>query len=266
MSPPSAAFDALAAAYDGDFTHNPIARHLRAQVHARLALRYPPSSRVLELGCGTGQDAQYLAERGVYITATDASPQMLAQSRAKHSQLPAETQAYLQHAPLDLHALPTSPPATALDGVFANFGVLNVLADYRPLADWLAQHIRQGGVVGFAVMAPACVWEFIWHAAHLDLRTATRRQRAPAIFRATPTSPAIKIYYPSAKQISVQFAPHFRRVYLRPLGFMLPPSDIYGVLLKRPRVLRWLMQADAATQHAALADFADHYWIELERV
>jgi len=38
--------------------------------------------RVLELGCGTGASARWLAGRGVNITAVDSSPDMLAQARA----------------------------------------------------------------------------------------------------------------------------------------------------------------------------------------
>lgn len=38
--------------------------------------------RVLEMGCGTGASARWLAGRGVNITAVDSSPDMLAQARA----------------------------------------------------------------------------------------------------------------------------------------------------------------------------------------
>lgn len=38
--------------------------------------------RVLEMGCGTGASARWLAGRGVNITAIDSSPDMLAQARA----------------------------------------------------------------------------------------------------------------------------------------------------------------------------------------
>ncbi|MFN8447316.1 MAG: class I SAM-dependent methyltransferase [Anaerolineae bacterium] len=92
---------------------------------------------ILELGCGTGEDALYLAGRGVRVTATDASPAMLAVARAKTADQPL---VFVQ--PLDLNALPADFPA--FDGVFANFGVLNCLTDWRPLAAWLAQRIPPG--------------------------------------------------------------------------------------------------------------------------
>ena len=48
----------------------------------RFLLRYlPPATRLLEIGCGTGRDAAFLAENGFAVVATDASAEMLAQFR-----------------------------------------------------------------------------------------------------------------------------------------------------------------------------------------
>ena len=44
---------------------------------------FRPGDRVLEIGCGTGVDACFLAERGVKVLACDSSPQMIA---VDHSQ------------------------------------------------------------------------------------------------------------------------------------------------------------------------------------
>jgi phage repressor protein C with HTH and peptisase S24 domain/SAM-dependent methyltransferase len=60
-------------------------RYAQADVTAlhRLLLRYlVPGSRVLEIGCGSGRDAAFLAGNGFAVTATDPSPAMLAAARA----------------------------------------------------------------------------------------------------------------------------------------------------------------------------------------
>src|SRR5215207_7784405 len=77
------AFDLLAPTYDEDFTCSPIARWLRDQTHARLDTLFHAGETVLELGCGTGEDALYLARRGVRVLATDASEEMLAAAGVK---------------------------------------------------------------------------------------------------------------------------------------------------------------------------------------
>ena len=249
----STPFDALASTYDSDFTASPIARYLRARVHARLDQRFRPGAHVLELGCGTGEDALHLARRGVRVTATDASPAMLAVARAK-----AADQSLITFQPLDLNALPADFPV--FDGVFANFGVLNCLSDWRPLSAWLSQHIQPGGIAAFAVMSPFCLGEIGWHVLHADFRTAFRRLRRDTTFGGVP------IRYPTIRRLSRDFAPTFRRLHVEPLGLFLPPSDAYGAIERRPRLLRALTALDRRLSNVSqLARFADHYWIEFER-
>ncbi len=63
-------------------------RYARADVAAlqQLLLRYlAPRSRLLEIGCGSGRDAAFLAEHGFAVTATDASSEMLAVCRQSAS-------------------------------------------------------------------------------------------------------------------------------------------------------------------------------------
>jgi ubiquinone/menaquinone biosynthesis C-methylase UbiE len=76
------AFDRLAAGYDAGFSERPVARWLRAREHERLALHVRPGEAALDLGCGTGTDALWLAEQGMQVTALDASPAMLEIARA----------------------------------------------------------------------------------------------------------------------------------------------------------------------------------------
>jgi SAM-dependent methyltransferase len=263
MPPPDAAFDALAADYDTDFTDTPIARYLRQRVHARLVEHFSQGTCVLELGCGTGEDALFLAQHGVNVTATDASPRMLAIAREKAAN--AGASACFDTALLDFHQLPDSG-FDDLDGAFSNFGAINVLADYRALACWLSERVRFGGVVAFGVMGPRCLWELLWHGLHGDFQTATRRWRRSAHFQESDTADPIEIYYPSVAQLSTAFAPYFERVYVQPLGFWLPPSDVYGVIEKRQRLLRTFIAIEHHTFHFPfLANYADHYWIEFCR-
>jgi SAM-dependent methyltransferase len=250
-------FDALAPGYDRDFTTSPIARYLRARVHARLDEHFRPGAHVLELGCGTGEDALYLAARGVHLTATDASPAMLDITRAKVKA--AASQPLVTVQPLDLNdALPADFPV--FTGVLANFGVLNCLSEWQTLSLWLADHIQPGGIAAFGVMSPFCLWEIGWHSLHGNFHVAFRRLRRKTIFQSIP------IRYPTIRRLTRDFAPHFRRVHVEPLGLCLPPSDVYGVVERRPRLLRTLTELDRRLSKVnPLALYADHYWIEFER-
>ena len=268
-------FDTLASSYDQDFTASPIARALRGRAHARLIRHLGEGDHVLELGCGTGEDALFLAHRGIRVTATDASEQMLAVARSK-----AADHSLIQFEKLDLRSLPERAslrpaPTTehslydrqaVYDGVFANFGVLNCLDDWRPTATWLAEQVKPGGLAAFGVMSPLCLWEMAWHGLHGDFGTASRRLRRHTTFQPADGGSVVPIRYPTVRRLTRDFAPYFRRTHVEPLGLFLPPSDVYGVIERRPRLHKTLTALDSRTSALApLALFADHYWIEFIR-
>ena len=72
-----APFDAIAGRYDESFTNSKVGAAQRASVWKELEKAFRPGDSVLEIGCGTGVDACFLAERGVTVAACDSSPQMI---------------------------------------------------------------------------------------------------------------------------------------------------------------------------------------------
>ncbi|MCU0497121.1 MAG: methyltransferase domain-containing protein [Anaerolineae bacterium] len=253
------AFDALAPTYDQTFTDTQIARWLRGRVHARFHHLWQPGNHVLELGCGTGEDARHLAGQGIRVTATDGSEKMLQVARDKNQHTPL---AEFRH--LDLNRLPATDFMDNYDGVVANFGVINCVNDLSDLADWLAPRVKIGGRIAFGVMSPWCLWEIAWNAAHLDFSTATRRIRGGSTFRSNETE--IRVHYPSPRRLRQRFSSYFRQTHLEGLGILLPPSGAYGVIEKRPRWLGLLTNLESRIAgYERLARFADHYWIELIR-
>lgn len=249
------AFDQLAPTYDTDFTATPIAQYLRNRVHGHLLRNFQPGMHVLELGCGTGEDALFLAQQGIRVTATDYSQEMLTVAREKTASCE-----NVSLFPLDLSAPRVVEPGVQYDGVFSNFGALNCLSDWQPLAQWLANIIKLGGIAAFGIMAPYCAWEFAWHALHWKWEIALRRLRGSEF-------DGIPIAYPMVKQLSADFSPHFEQISVKPLGVFLPPTALFGVVEKRPKLMQRLIAWEDRVQDASwLAQFADHYWIELQRL
>jgi ubiquinone/menaquinone biosynthesis C-methylase UbiE len=196
-------------------------------VWARLDSLFPPGARVLELACGTGEDARHLAERGVHVLATDQSEKMLAVAEGKCAGLPVEF-VWLDVGNWEL----VNSNLGRFDGAFSNFGGLNSITNYQLLVSNLQSLLKPGGQLLFVIMGRHCAWEIAWHLLHGDPATAFRRWRRGGVL-ARVGKATMNVYYPSTAELRRAFAPHFRLTRVRPLGNFLPPSYL------EPLTRRW---------------------------
>lgn len=238
---------------------------LRPRVWQLLGRAFQPGNHVLELACGTGEDAVWLAQRGVTVTATDGSGEMVratavkAQAAGLSSQI---TPLQISLQSLQASDFLTKSDASLFDGAYSNFGGLNVLSEWRTLAQTLATLIKPGGKVVLVPMGPFCPWEILWYALHGQWRNAVRRFRSPAT--ATIGTATIPIWYPSARRLRQEFGPWFHPVQTQSLGFWLPPSYLSHLIRRWPRLFQTLHLLDEQTA-VWLKGWGDHYILILER-
>jgi ubiquinone/menaquinone biosynthesis C-methylase UbiE len=160
----AAPFDRLAADYDRSFSASVIGQRMRAAVWRRLDAAFRPGERVLELNCGTGEDAVHMGGRGVRVLATDSSPAMLAVTRAKVAR--SGLTGLVEVAPLAIEQLARDRPAGPFDGVLSNFGGLNCVEDLPAVSRQLATlTATRAQVCCCAMMGPAVPWEWVWYLA-----------------------------------------------------------------------------------------------------
>ncbi|HLT19238.1 MAG TPA: class I SAM-dependent methyltransferase [Thermomicrobiales bacterium] len=262
---PAHPFDAVAAGYDAAFTDRRLGRWLRAIVWAQLARAFRPGDRLLELGCGTGEDAVWLARRGMKIDATDASPAMLAETRRKAAA--AGVDESVTTRVLDLTAPLGSlgaPDGERYDGAYSNFGPLNCVEDRRALAGELARLVRPGGKLVLVVMGPLCPWEVAWHLARLRPRGAIRRFRSGK--PAHVGDDVLPVWYPSPHRLAREFAPHFEVREHIGVGLLLPHSEMSELVDRAPGLFAGLARIDRRFAGALPWRWLnDHYLMVLER-
>ena len=252
------AFDARAEGYDGQFTRTRIGTAMRAAVWARCAVRFRPGFRILEMNCGTGEDARWLASQGMQVLATDISPRMIEVAQRKLAGLTENDAVQLQTLAWEqLGQLAAAP----FDGLLSNFGGLNCVADLPAAAGAAAARLKPGAIAILCIMGPRVPWEWLWFLARGRPSAAFRRLR-----RSREWS-GIAIHYPSITATVQAFAPNFRLLRVGAIGALLPPPYTEGTLRRFPRLLGALERLERRWENRwPLPQLADHYLLELERV
>jgi SAM-dependent methyltransferase len=260
-APAPSPFDSLAAEYDETFTRSLVGALQRRAVTRRLDAAFAPGDRVLELGCGTGEDAIHLAARGVRVVATDAAAGMVEAARRKVGEAGLAGRVEVRQLAMeDLDALAGSAE-TPFQGAFSNFGGLNCVADLGRPAAGLAALLAPGARLLLCVMGPVVPWEWGWFALRGELGRAFRRLRPGGV----PWR-GLAIRYPSIRAVRRAFAPGFRVRSARAVGALLPPSYAEPWAARHPRLLARLDRWERRWERVPpLPWLADHYLLELER-
>jgi SAM-dependent methyltransferase len=252
MSPAQTAaaefFGALAPEYDARWTDSLVGRLQREQVWRVVGRLFHAGERVLDLGCGTGADAQRLARAGMMVHAIDAAPEMVA---AAARRLVAERTAGSASVELcALEDLARLLPHAPFDGALSNFAALNCVEDLGAFASDLAALVRPGGRVALTVFGRSCAWELIRYRG----RARSRRRLA------------LRVFYPSVRTLSAALRPWFRRVQVRGIGVFVPPSYAESWAGRHPRLLHMLDRADGLAGRApGTRALADHLLVVFER-
>jgi ubiquinone/menaquinone biosynthesis C-methylase UbiE len=141
---------------------------MRRALHAHYARLFEPGERVLDIGCGTGLDAVFLARRGVYVVALDVSDGMLEQARLHVAS--AGLESLVEVRAYDAAAL--EQLELRVDGAISAFATLNTVPDLREVAAGLRKLVRPRGRVVLHMLNRFSAWELLGHLMHREWRAA----------------------------------------------------------------------------------------------
>ncbi|HLJ49124.1 MAG TPA: methyltransferase domain-containing protein [Bryobacteraceae bacterium] len=240
MAGATTGFDRLASQYDELWTRTGIGRLQREAVWRRIDRLFPSGGTILDLGCGTGEDALHFHQRGLQVRAIDASAEMvrIAQGRGIDAdQLSIE----------DLNLL-----GGRFDGALSNFGALNCVANLGSLRESLQRLIKPGAALAICTIGRACLWESIWYLLHADPRRAVRRWSGAS----ESQSLGIRVHYFSVRELRRALEPDFELESWQGIGLFVPPSFVTGI--PRP-LLELFAHLDRHMAHwPLLRALADH--------
>lgn len=259
-------FDIMAETYDSDFTHTAIGRLQRKQVweSIRPVLNsYQEALKILEINCGTGEDALELSRSGHQVIATDASEAMIEKARQKASLL-GETAVTFHVCAFD--QLKDRFAGEQFDLVISNFGGLNCIdqKQLEKLSTQLFGLLTEHGRLFFVIMGSSCLWEILYYLFKLRPAAAFRRKRNAVSFQSA--GGAIPVFYHSPRNLRKIFNPLYRYCSSKPVGLFIPPSYLEKQFQKRQKWLRNLSRLEKKfSRYPALSNLADHYCIIFQK-
>ena len=259
-----APFDAVARRYDETFTSSRIGRAQRSAVWRELEEAFRARDRVLEIGCGTGVDACFLAQRGIRVLASDASPAMVEVTSRRIEERGLERMV----TPIVLRAedIGTLPSDQSFDGAFSNFGVLNCVEDLRQLARNLSGVLKPRADVVLCWMGPHCLWEMVWYLTKGNRAKALRRLRSKNVTAVLAPGASLQLQYPSVRALRSAFASEFELKSVGGIGVCVPPSYVEEWAARHPRLLGLCEQADQFFGRCpGLRVLGDHVLVHLQR-
>lgn len=262
-------FDQTAQDYDLEFTNSTLGRLYRNAVWQRLSEIFNGKRHILELGCGTGEDAQYLASKGHRVTALDASEQMISRAKNKLESAGLAEQVFFKVIDLEDLIKTDTPlqvngnaPFIQYDGLLANFGVLNCVQDLAALSRTLHSYLRPGAPAIFVIMGPLVPWEWFWY-----LRKGQPAKGFRRLSKNGVEWRGITIRYPGISSAADSFKPFFHIKRVSALGTFLPPSYAEKWAVAHPGWISRLERLERRLAYMKLvAHFADHYILEMEHL
>ncbi|MBI3520055.1 MAG: methyltransferase domain-containing protein [Bacteroidetes bacterium] len=255
------AFDTYAPAYDEHFTDSLIGRAQRSQVYHHLSKQLQLNNKsLLEVNCGTGEDALWLFEQGANVMATDISTEMLNVAKTKSGN------SSVKFKQLDAQNIGTLIPDT-YDIIFSNFGGLNCLNNKE------LENFKKGcsllqpthSYLVFVIMGTQCWWERLYFKWKREAKTSIRRLNKAGI-ETSINGYSFKTYYYHPNDFKELFKDHYICKLVRPIGLCVPPSYLEPYFKNRRRALSILKFLDSLFgRFSFLSNYADHYIIVFEK-
>jgi ubiquinone/menaquinone biosynthesis C-methylase UbiE len=226
------AFDKQSTIFDTIYSDNAIIQYKRQRVREHLLQFIKPSSKILELNAGTGEDAVYFAKQGYYVHATDISAgmQKILHQKTKEHKLEDKISAELRSF-TDLANLNDKGP---YDVIFSNFAGLNCTNQLDTVLQSFAPLLKNGGVICLVILPKFCLWETLLFFRG-KFKTAFRRFFSKSGRKAHIEGQYFLCWYYNPSYVQKVLRREFDVLRIEGLCSLVPPSYMENFAEKYPR-------------------------------
>ena len=235
------AFSRQSLIFDSIYGSDTIIRYKRERVREHIVPFLSPGATLLELNCGTGEDAIYFARLGYQVHATDISTAMLDRLRKKIEGTGIEAKITTEECSFtQLNTLGSNGP---FDMVYSNFGGLNCTGELGKVLESLGAIVKPGGMVTLVIISKFCLWETLLFFRG-KFKTAFRRFFSKQGRKAHVEGTYFKCWYYPPSFIRKKLAGQFNLVAVEGLCTLVPPSYIEGFAQKHPKLYNYLVRKE----------------------
>ena len=253
-------FNNYAGVYDEHFTNSLIGKAQRKIVHNYISSVSNKKNNVLEINCGTGEDAVFLSRLNQNVICSDVSSEMV--------KICAEKIKLLSNCETLLCSIQEIEKINGkFNFLFSNFGGLNCLSEseLKSFSNTCLNLTSQNADLIFVIMGRKCLWENSYFFLKRNTKHIFRRKNRSGVNTEIKGS-SFQTYYYSPKEIKSIFQHSFNLVKCSPVGFFIPPSYLNPFFVKHKKLFSSLCKLETAiTSVNFLSDYADHYLIHLKR-
>ena len=235
------AFSKQAIIFDDLYANDSIIQYKRKRVRELIKRTIPAKCNILELNCGTGEDAIWLANEGHLVHATDISANMLEVLHQKVKSSKLENR--ISYELCSFSALDKLCYRGPYDLIFSNFAGLNCTGELEKVLQYFSPLLKPEGIVTLVILPPFCLWESLLIFKGM-FKTATRRllnkNGTPAKVEGSP----FKCWYYKPSVITNHLKEEFTLLNIEGLCTIVPPSYISQFGQKHPGIFKFLSKKE----------------------
>jgi ubiquinone/menaquinone biosynthesis C-methylase UbiE len=257
------AFTQQSSRFDRLYSEDTIIQYKRKRVRDHLSKYIFPDQNILEINCGTGEDAIWLAQQSCKVHATDIAAGMLEILDQKLKSDGLEN--LISHEICSFTTLENLQQKGPFDLIFSNFAGLNCTGELNKVLASFKALLKAKGIVTLVILPKFCLWEFLL-IFRGKVRTATRRffSRNGASAKVEKTN--FKCWYYNPSYVMKYVKNDFDLLSIEGLCTIVPPSYIEHFAEKSPKLFSMLCKKENALKNKWPWKYiGDYYIISLQK-
>ena len=234
----SLAWDHESIDYDDQLNRNIISENMRTRSIEYQEKYFLPGMNLLEIGCGTGEEAIHNAKRNISVHGVDISPSMIELSEIKAHTLGLSNLCSFEVKSAD----DINEIDCIFDSAYSSFGVLNCIADLQKFSCDINEKIVSGGYLIVSVMSKYCIAEILYYLLHFQFSKSIRRiSKNRIIINLHDNSHSFTCKYYTPKQLFKFFRNVFVLEQVIAIPFLLIPDESLAAFLKKKKIFFMLI-------------------------